>query len=112
MAPIASGHAGIVNGLNRHLVLAVGEQAVVAVQNPVRLDNHNEPQPDFALLQPREDFYRGALPARRRAAADRGGPEQPELRPQSETRAVCAIWHPGSLDRRCHGGRGGSLALA
>ena len=30
------------------------------MQNPVRLDDLSEPQPDFALLRPRADFYRGA----------------------------------------------------
>ena len=36
---------------------AVGERAIVAVQNPVRLDDVSEPEPDFALLKPRPDFY-------------------------------------------------------
>ena len=62
MAPIGSGHSGTVNGFTRQLVMAAGEQAVVSVQNPIRLDNHNEPEPDFALLRPRADFYRHAAP--------------------------------------------------
>lgn len=57
MAPIGQGHAGIVNGLNRALVLACGDRAVVSPQNPVRLDRWNEPQPDFAVFRPRADFY-------------------------------------------------------
>ncbi len=63
MAPIGQGHAGIVNGLNRVLVMAFGEQAVVSVQNPLRIDRLNEPQPDFVVLRPRDDLYQhGARP--------------------------------------------------
>jgi Uma2 family endonuclease len=60
MAPIGSYHTGTVNKLNHSLVYAVGDHAIVAVQNPVRLDDLSEPQPDFALLKPRPDFYRDA----------------------------------------------------
>lgn len=63
MAPIGSRHAGCVNDLNRLLVQGVGERAVVAVQNPVRLSRRSEPQPDVAVLRPREDRYRRAHPA-------------------------------------------------
>ena len=62
MAPIGSEHAASVGMLNRLLVLAVGGRAVVFPQNPVRLDVHNEPQPDFTVLKPRPDGYRSALP--------------------------------------------------
>ncbi len=63
ISPIVSGHSGTVNALTRLLVLAAGNRAMVSVQNPVRLDVHNEPQPDFALLRPRADDYRSELPA-------------------------------------------------
>jgi Uma2 family endonuclease len=65
MSPIGSGHSGTVNALVDMLFRAVAGRAVVAVQNPVRLSDHSEPQPDFALLRPRADFYRGetATPA-------------------------------------------------
>ena len=62
MSPIGSDHSGTVNVLTRALVRAVGDRAVVAVQNPVQLDDLSEPQPDFALLRPREDDYRKATP--------------------------------------------------
>jgi Uma2 family endonuclease len=60
MAPIGSRHAGTVNRLNRLLVTAVEERAVVAIQNPVFLDPRSEPQPDLALLAPRPDDYTSA----------------------------------------------------
>ena len=62
MAPIGSDHSGTVNALNRILVLAIGDAGIVAVGNPVRLSNMTEPQPDFAVLKPRPDFYRQSIP--------------------------------------------------
>jgi len=35
----------------------------VSAQNPVRLNDYNEPQPDIALLKPRTDFYAEKHPA-------------------------------------------------
>jgi Uma2 family endonuclease len=60
--PISSLHAGTVNALSRMLVLAIVDRAIVAVQNPVQLDDLSEPQPDFSVLRPRDDFYRRATP--------------------------------------------------
>ena len=63
MAPIGQGHVGVVNALTHALFMAFAGRAIVSVQNPLRLDLLNEPQPDVAILRPREDFYqRGALP--------------------------------------------------
>ena len=47
MAPIGSEHHGTVNATTRLLVMAVGDRGVVSVQGPVRLDEHNEPEPDL-----------------------------------------------------------------
>ena len=60
MSPIGSYHHGTVIGLSHALWRAVGERAMVSVQGPVRLDDLSEPEPDFALLKPRPDFYRDA----------------------------------------------------
>ncbi len=57
MAPIGQDHAATVNKLNRALVMAFGDRAIVSVQNPVCLNQFNEPQPDFAVFRPRADFY-------------------------------------------------------
>ncbi len=40
----------------------IGEDVLVSTQNPVHLDEYNEPEPDIALLKPREDFYTESLP--------------------------------------------------
>lgn len=63
MAPIGSRHASVVNRLNSMFVPAVGPTAIVQVQGPVRLGDLSEPEPDFALLKPRADYYRDALPS-------------------------------------------------
>lgn len=62
MTPIGSPHASHVTRLSRKLTLHAGESALVAVQNPVRLSDFSEPEPDIALLRPRDDFYRDAHP--------------------------------------------------
>lgn len=62
MAPIGSRHWSVVTRLQRLIERAVGDRAVLATQSSVRLDLHNEPQPDLALFKPREDFYASALP--------------------------------------------------
>lgn len=57
MSPIGSRHASCVDRLNQRLSQAVGDAAIVRVQNPIRLSDHSEPEPDLALLVPRDDFY-------------------------------------------------------
>jgi Uma2 family endonuclease len=61
MAPIGSEHIAATNALTRLLVLAVGDRGIVSVGNPVRLTRHSEPQPDFSVLKPRDD-YRKTMP--------------------------------------------------
>ena len=58
MAPIGDDHIGGVNSLTFFFSRRVGDQAIVSVQNPIRLSNYSEPEPDIALLRPRADFYR------------------------------------------------------
>src|SRR5882724_6121200 len=58
MPPIGPGHASGVNRLmNSFLPLQVSGKAIISGQNPIRLDEYSEPQPDLALLKPRPDFY-------------------------------------------------------
>ncbi len=63
MAPIGSRHAACVDRLTQVFALALGEEAIVRVQNPLRLSEHSEPQPDLAVLRPRHDFYATAHPS-------------------------------------------------
>jgi Uma2 family endonuclease len=61
MSPIGPLHVAIVNKLNKILNKSVGDQGIISVQNPIRLDRLGEPQPDIAVLNPRDDFYTQAL---------------------------------------------------
>lgn len=62
MAAIGSRHAACVKRLNRLLMRRAGDAVVVGVQDPVRLSDLSEPQPDLAVLRPRDDFYESAHP--------------------------------------------------
>ncbi len=61
MSPIGSRHAACVDRLTRLFILSVGDDAVVRVQSPIRLDNRSEPEPDVALLAPK-DLYAARHP--------------------------------------------------
>lgn len=62
MAAIGAKHAACVNRLVNLLIQILGKRMILAPQNPVVLSDNSEPQPDIALLQPREDFYSLAHP--------------------------------------------------
>lgn len=62
MAPIGSFHGGNVNRFIRLFSKVVGDNAIVAAQNPVVLGGYGEPQPDVAILRWREDYYERAHP--------------------------------------------------
>ncbi len=62
MAPIGSQHASVVARLAQQAMQLVGQRAVVWSQNPLRLDELTEPEPDLMLLAPRTDFYASAHP--------------------------------------------------
>ena len=62
MSPIGSRHAACVKRLNRLFAERLGKLALISVQDPIHLDEHSEPEPDLALLQPRPDFYAQAHP--------------------------------------------------
>jgi Uma2 family endonuclease len=62
MCPIDPVHAAQVDRLTRLLTKQCGEEIIVRVQNPIRLDGYNEPQPDLALVRWQEDFYAQSHP--------------------------------------------------
>lgn len=62
MSPIGALHAAIVARLAMLFSQKLGDTAVVWCQNPLRLDDVNEPEPDIAILRPRSDFYTTAHP--------------------------------------------------
>jgi Uma2 family endonuclease len=62
MAPIGCRHAATVNLLNKQLLDALGNTAILSVQNPIILGDLSEPEPDFAVLRPDPNGYRDHLP--------------------------------------------------
>jgi Uma2 family endonuclease len=62
MSPIGPFHGGVTNFLNQFFAAAAKRRWIMSVQNPVRLDDHSEPQPDLMLLKPAPDFYRKRHP--------------------------------------------------
>ncbi|MFN3927361.1 MAG: hypothetical protein ACK4QL_08565 [Pseudanabaenaceae cyanobacterium] len=59
MAPIGLKHAVVINRLTKFLVIHIGEQGIVSIQNSFRIPDYSEPEPDIVILRPREDFYAG-----------------------------------------------------
>ena len=62
MPPINEWHASNVDLFTNTFPAQLYGHAVVRVQNPVRLDDNSEPQPDVMLLSWRDDFYRDGHP--------------------------------------------------
>lgn len=62
MAAMGSFHAGCVNRLTHLFTKAFSGEAIISVQNPISISKYSEPEPDFALLRPREDFYTESHP--------------------------------------------------
>ena len=63
MSPINSEHASTVDFLARELILQIGKKAIVRVQNPIRLSDYSEPEPDLVIARFTEDRYRAAHPS-------------------------------------------------
>ena len=57
MSPIGPFHGGVVNRLIRSFTRSSARRWLVSAQNPVRLDDYSEPEPDLMLLKPMPDDY-------------------------------------------------------
>jgi Uma2 family endonuclease len=62
MTPIGPGHGSCVNRLTALFAPLAGGAATLSVQNPLVLAEHQEPQPDVALLRHRADGYQAGHP--------------------------------------------------
>ena len=62
MSPIGPFHGGVTKFLSRFFFAAAKGRWITSVQDPVRLDDHSEPEPDLMLLKPSADFYRKRHP--------------------------------------------------
>lgn len=47
--PIGDRHTTVVNKLSKLLIKNVSDEVLVSIQNPLRLSDYNEPEPDFVL---------------------------------------------------------------
>jgi Uma2 family endonuclease len=63
MSPIGTRHAAVVDRVNRAFGRLAGDNAIVRVQSTTVLDEFCAPEPDVALLRPRDDFYVHKHPA-------------------------------------------------
>lgn len=62
MTPIGRKHADSVNRLNRIFSKELGDQVLVSVQNPLRIEPESEPEPDIVLFEYRDDLYEETHP--------------------------------------------------
>mgnify|MGYP006270005957 CR=1 FL=1 len=62
MSPIGDRHASMVNRLNALFMKALSDQWMVSVQNPIVLDDYNEPEPDISVVRAKPDFYKSGKP--------------------------------------------------
>jgi len=57
MAPIGIRHAACVTRLQEIFYNLLHQSVTVSIQNPIKLPNNSEPEPDVALLERRSDQY-------------------------------------------------------
>ncbi|WPP48104.1 Uma2 family endonuclease [Catalinimonas niigatensis] len=57
MSPIGNYHAAIVRRITTLLTPLLVPEYIVDVQNPVRIGEQSEPEPDITILPFREDYY-------------------------------------------------------
>jgi Uma2 family endonuclease len=69
MSPPGIRHIAATHRATTLFTEALGRRVIVSVQNPLRLDRFNEPQPDIIILKPQPDFY----------ASRNSGPEDASL---------------------------------
>lgn len=62
MSPIHIAHTSTLSRLVWLLTNMLGKQVILGVQNPVQLGDKSLPQPDIAVLQFQDDFYREQYP--------------------------------------------------
>ena len=62
MAPIGFNHAGHLKRINKLFTKLVPDNIILSVQDPLQLGELSEPEPDFMLLKPNDDFYSSRHP--------------------------------------------------
>lgn len=49
-------HSALCKRIEKLLERRLGEQVLVRLQDPIRLDDYSEPEPDIAVVRPQDDF--------------------------------------------------------
>ncbi|WP_017293797.1 Uma2 family endonuclease [Geminocystis herdmanii] len=62
MSPVGFRHASCVKKINYLFAEKLGSKVIIGVQDPIKLNDNSEPQPDLVLLKPRDDFYANQHP--------------------------------------------------
>ncbi len=62
MAPIGFNHAGHLRRINKLFSKLIPDNIISGVQDPLQLGDLSEPEPDFMLLKPNDDFYSSRHP--------------------------------------------------
>lgn len=62
MSPIGSKHAYVVDRLNIELITRIGKQAVIRIQQPIKVAQHSEPEPDVLLAKGPIERYKEKIP--------------------------------------------------
>ncbi len=57
MSPVGTKHAACVRRLDFILSRKLGDLFLIDTQNPLKLNDNSQPQPDVVILKPRSDFY-------------------------------------------------------
>lgn len=57
MMPPGPMHSSSNSRANRLMTQKAGDDLLVRCQEPIRINSHNEPQPDIAVVKPRKDAY-------------------------------------------------------
>jgi Uma2 family endonuclease len=57
MSPVGLKHATCVKKLNQLFSQKLGTKVILGIQDPIKLNDNSEPQPDVVLLKPKADFY-------------------------------------------------------
>lgn len=63
MSPVGRRHAATVKRIADYMPHHLGRGYTYSVQDPIQLSDDTQPEPDYAVLRYREDFYETALPA-------------------------------------------------
>jgi Uma2 family endonuclease len=62
MSPVGKFHAACVSFLNDWLSQQLRSDFIIRVQDPIKMEDHSEPEPAIAVVKRRADFYANHLP--------------------------------------------------